>query len=169
MNGLKHIAKIREYCDYIEEHLLNVEKAWKILQEKCKDMRFIYDDFVFWSIDEMIKNHDMSKMSLEEFIPYQQQFFPVGEKPDWANPVFAAAWIHHKAENLHHWESWVGTPETTPYDNECHCVCMVADWMAMGMKLGGTAEDYYRKNYEKIKLPEWAVKFIGEIFERLKA
>lgn len=28
MIGIQHINNIREYCDYVEDHLLNVEKAW---------------------------------------------------------------------------------------------------------------------------------------------
>ena len=41
------IQKTREYLDYLEEHYNNVQKAWKIIQDKCKDMPFIYDDFQF--------------------------------------------------------------------------------------------------------------------------
>lgn len=168
MNGLKHIAKIREYCDYVEEHLLNVEKAWKILQEKCKDMDFVYDDWRWSSIEERIRDHDISKMSHEEFIPYQQQFFPVGMAPSRDNPVFAAAWEHHKANNEHHWENWAVAYPNGGFRAEFECVCMVADWMAMAMKFEDTAESFYVKKKEQIILPEWAVQFIGEIFERIK-
>lgn len=166
MEGLKHIAKIREYCDYLEEHLLNVGKAWKILQEKCKDMNFVWDDHLFWTIDEMIRDHDLSKMSHAEFIPYQQQFFWAGdEKPSKDNPAFAVAWENHKQKNPHHWENWTGLGEGKA--KECHCVCMVADWMAMGMRFGDTAEQFYERKKDEIKLPDWAVRFIREIFERL--
>ena len=82
MIGIQHINKIREYCDYVEEHLLNVEKSWDILQVACKDMNIIYDDYLFWNIDAMVRAHDVSKMSSEEFIPYQRNFFPFGEKDE---------------------------------------------------------------------------------------
>jgi Family of unknown function (DUF5662) len=165
MNGLKHIQQIREYCDYLEEHLLNVGIAWKILQHKCRDMDFIIDDWKFVTIDQWIHEHDVSKMSAEEFIPYQQQFFPVGDTPARDNPVFAAAWEHHKQCNPHHWETWT---QETGLAQELHCVCMVVDWMAMGMKFGDTAEEYYRNNAEKIPLPDWAVRFCEEIFAHLR-
>ena len=55
-----------------------------------------------------------------------------------------------------------------PYAAEVHCVCMVIDWMAMGLEFGDTAEAYYEREKEKIRLPDWAVTFIGEIFERLR-
>jgi len=45
---------------------------------------------------------------------------------------------------------------------------MVLDWMAMGYKFGDTAQEYYEKNKEKIKIPSWAVDFIYQIFDRIK-
>jgi hypothetical protein len=167
MIGILHVNKIREYCNYVEEHLLNVEKAWEIIQVACKDMNVIYDDYLFWNIDAMIRAHDVSKMSDEEFLPYQHNFFPVGLEKD---PVaFDLAWQHHLGCNPHHWQAWTKIRETYPNEQACHCVCMVADWMAMGMKFGDTAEKYYEANRHKMDLPEWAVGFLGEIFHRLRA
>ena len=185
VNGLFHIIKIREYCDYVEEHLRHVEESWMTLREKCQKMRFVYDDYTYWSIDHMVKEHDMSKLSPEEFIQYQRNFFPVKEgdpkalfvptdeqnqiEKDAAKAGFKEAWEHHKSANGHHWQNWTkNEPYYNPYEAECHCVCMVIDWMAMGLKFGDTAESYYEGHKDEIKLPEWAVTFIHEIFEALK-
>ena len=157
--------KIREYCDYIDEHVRNVCRAWKILNEKCSNMRFIYDDFVWGTIQQMIEEHDLSKVSQEEFIQYQRNFYPIGEKDD---SGFDAAWKHHLEHNKHHWQSWADKVFFHPYEAECHCVCMICDWMAMGMKFNDTAEEYYTKNKDKITLPDWAVTFINEIFDRIR-
>lgn len=167
MFGLKYLAKIREYCDYLEEHIKNVEWAWKVLQEKCKDFSFIYDDYVFNWIDSLIKEHDLSKFSQEEFIPYCQKFYPVVENNECVEYVFKEAWEHHKTHNEHHWENWADKKYYNPHEAECHCVCMVIDWMAMGKKFGDSAQEYYEKNKEKITLPDWAIKFCYEIFERI--
>ena len=166
MDGLKHTAKIREYCDYIDEHLNNVFKAWGIVQDACNDMNVIYDDHLFWVIDQMIKEHDISKMSHAEFIPYQRNFYPVEDKD---GSDFPEAWEHHKDQNPHHWENWTKIQTGVPNELACHCVCMVCDWMARGMKFGDTAEKYYEDHKDTIDLPEWAVKFTREIFERLRA
>ena len=163
MEGIRYIEKIREYCCYIERHLRNVEASWVTLQRKCKDMRFIYDDYVFVSIDEEVKAHDLSKFSVEEFIPYQRKFYPVGEPEE-----LGLAWVHHQECNPHHWQHWTAKEYGNPYAAEVHCVCMVIDWMAMGLEFGDTAEEYYEREKEKIDLPDWAVTFIGEIFERLR-
>ncbi len=51
----KKIQKTREYLDYIEEHVTNVIKAWKELQDKCKDMRFMWDDYYYFSIQDEVR------------------------------------------------------------------------------------------------------------------
>ena len=169
MKGLIHVTKIREYCDYLEEHLENVAWAWKLLQEKCKDMKFVWDDFMYATIESMVEEHDLSKFSAEEFMPYCNKFFCVeGEPNDRTEDEFMAAWDHHKEKNKHHWENWADKEFYHPYEAECHCVCMVIDWMAMGKKFGDTAQEYYEKNKGRIKLPDWAIRFIYEIFERIK-
>jgi hypothetical protein len=169
MKGLLHIAKIREYCDYLEEHLENVAWAWKVLQEKCKDMKFVWDDFMYATIDSMVEQHDLSKFSAEEFMPYSNKFFSVeGQLGDRTEDEFKKAWEHHQEHNPHHWQSWAHKEFYHPHEAECHCVCMVIDWMAMGKKFNDTAQDYYEKNKKSIKLPDWAVDFIGEIFSRIK-
>lgn len=167
MLALKYISKIREYCDYLEEHLNNVGWAWKVLQKQCKDMKFVWDDFMWATISSMVKEHDLSKLSKEEFIPYCNQFFSATkEKNDKTKMAFEEAWNHHKENNPHHWEFWASKEFYHPYEAGCHCVCMVIDWMAMGKKFNDSAQEYYEKNKDKINLPDWAIKFCYEIFER---
>lgn len=48
-----------------------------------------------------------------------------------------------------------------------HCVHMILDWMAMGMKFGDTAQQYYESNKSRIHLPEYAEEFMYEIFSRI--
>jgi hypothetical protein len=78
---------------------------------------------------------------------------------------FNAAWENHKEKNPHHWENW--TKKEGGW--VCNCVCMVVDWMAMGMKFNDTPREYYEKNKDKIKLPNYAIKFMYKIFELLEA
>jgi len=165
MQGLKRLAAIRRYCDYIERHLGNVDAAWKLLQEPCRDMRFIYDDYVHGSIEACVAAHDLSKFSPEEFIQYQRAFFPAeGEEKQ----ELGDAWEHHQKENPHHWQNWTVQDFYNPYEAEVHCVCMVIDWMAMAIGLGGSAEQYYEDNKGTIDLPEWAVSLIRDIFDRIR-
>ena len=162
MQLLEHTQKIRAYCDYLDTHVRNVRRAWDGLQGPCKGLRFIYDDWVHACIESMVEDHDLSKVSAAEFIAYQRRFFPVGDAD---KEGFADAWEHHKMNNPHHWEHWTQETYSNPYAAEMHCVCMVVDWTAMAYEFGGSAEAYYLDNAEKIKLPAWAVTFIGEIFD----
>ena len=158
------INKFREYLDYIEEHYNNIQKAWKLINEKCDNsFRFIHDDFVWGTIDSEIKTHDLSKLSPEEFTQYRQFFFPCpSERKN--KELFDLAWEHHKSNNVHHWENWTEKYKDFPYA-DAFVVMNVVDWIAMSFKFGDTAKDYYEKNKDKINMPEWATKLMYEIFE----
>lgn len=161
---LEVIKKTQEYLDYIKEHVTNVNKAWIEVQSKCKDMRFIWDDFYFISIDSEISYHDLSKLSEYEFVQYRKAFYPVNEETDFN---IDQAWEHHKKNNPHHWENWTSIKPYSDADWEVHCVHMVIDWIAMGYKFGNTAKDYYENNKDKINIPDYAVSFINKIFDRV--
>lgn len=162
---LEIIKKTQEYLDYIKEHVLNVRRAWEELQEKCKDMRFMCDGYCFFSILDEVDFHDISKLSEQEFVQYRKAFYPTPNAPEFN---MAEAWEHHKKNNPHHWENWSAIEWGGDPGWEVHCVHMVLDWMAMGYKFGDTAQSYYEKNEEKIKLPRYAIDFIYEIFNRTK-
>lgn len=173
MKALEEIRVTRNYLDYLQEHIINVHKAWQIVQEKCKDLSIVYDDFKYNSLDEEVRSHDLSKLSKEEFFAYRRKFFPTDievqqdeQELKEIEKDFDKAWRHHYENNDHHWEKWKTSSYSHPYAHEIHCAHMVIDWMAMGMKFGDTRE-YYDKNKDKIDLPEWADKFVNEIFDRV--
>ena len=165
MKAIEYIDKTREYLDYLQDHIINVSRAWIELTDKCKDMRFISDDYVYNSLCDEITDHDLSKLSAEEFVQYREAFFPVDGKD---KKPLGDAWEHHRANNPHHWENWTAEKYINPYAWEVHCVHMVCDWMAMGYKFEDTAQEYYERNTDRIKLPGYAVAFIYEIFDRIK-
>lgn len=169
MAGHAHIRQIRNYCLYIEDHLNRVHAAWRLIQDRCGDLFPLHDDFLWNEIDCMIREHDLSKFSPEEFIPYQRQFFPAGRAPTAESPEFQAAWEHHKAHNPHHWEHWTreNLPEAYTNQNVCHCVCMIADWVAMGEAGNDSAETYYREHRSRIALPLWAHQLVITMLERI--
>lgn len=161
---LEVIEKTQEYLNYVKEHVLNVRKAWGEVQDKCKDMRFMYDDFYYFSIHDSVDFHDISKLSEFEFVQYRRAFYPAKDEPKYN---MDEAWEHHKKYNPHHWENWTTIKPRFDADWEVHCVHMVIDWIAMGYKFGDTARDFYEKNKEKINIPDYAVRFINEIFDRV--
>lgn len=165
MKTIEVIQKTREYLDYIEEHINNVQKAWNELKVKCKDMAFIWDDYRYFSIQDMVDRHDMSKLSEKEFIQYRKFFYPLKKEQKYD---IREAWGNHKKENPHHWENWTKEDFYNPYAQEVHCVHMILDWMAMGYKFGDTAQEYYEKNRDKINIPEEWIDFMYQIFDRVR-
>jgi hypothetical protein len=159
------IQKFREYLDYIEEHYDNVQKAWELIKDKCKDFKVIHDDWCFALIDQEVKNHDDSKLSVEEFQAYRQWFFPCSYEQS-NKDIFDKAWEHHKKHNEHHWQNWTIIQNNKPYQ-EIYLVMNLIDWIAMGFKFGDTAKDYYKKNKNKIDIPKWAIEMMYNIFDRI--
>lgn len=159
------IQRTREYLDYLERHIDNVQKAWKEVSEKCKDMSFVWDDFRWFSIQEMVDTHDASKLSEAEFVQYRRFFYPL---PEDDGVTLTPAWDHHKKENPHHWQNWATRSHYHPYAEECHLVCMVLDWMAMAYELGGSAQEYYEKNIADIHIPDEWIPFLYQIFDRVR-
>ena len=101
----------------MERHINNVEKAWELIQEKCdgKDFEFLNDEYeyAYAMINHDVVNHDMSKLSKEEFIQYRQFFFPTSNETK-DKKLFDDAWENHKKHNLHHWQSWTKLLNTNP-------------------------------------------------------
>lgn len=183
MTGLDKIKELRAYCDYVDEHLNNVAEAWIILQKSCKHEKQVWNDFDFMFTHTLIEEHDLSKLGSAEFVQYAEWFYGShGVQYDiWddgglsdikhseAKKAFDAAWEHHKVNNPHHWQNWAQAKESFPGEASCHLMCMVADWMAMGIKFGDTAEEYYEREKDNIKLPEWAVEQLRRVFKALEA
>lgn len=161
MKGQEIIDRTRDYLDYLEEHLENVQKAFVEITDACNGMWWVSDDYSWHTLRQEVIYHDLSKFSVEEFVPYRERFFPVDEgenKGDQETGAFAMAWEHHKMNNPHHHEVI-----KAPLD----VVHMVIDWTAMGYKFGDTAREYYEENKGKIKLSEDHKKIMFKIFDKI--
>lgn len=165
MEGLGFVNQTRRYLDYLEKHLKHIARAWSIIEQGCRGMRFLSDDYAYDLLRRQVESHDVSKFSEMEFTRYRKHFYSVkGEK----ELDFDIAWQHHILHNSHHWEGWVeGEDKTPPYGKEIDCVHMVINWMAMSFHFGGDPREYYEKNRDTIKLSEDSISFIYEIFSKI--
>lgn len=198
MQALEYVKWFREYLDYVEDHIKNIDTAWIMVRNACnkaamegRAFHFMADDFLYWDIDYHVRTHDLSKFSAEEFVAYAVWF-----KSDYgiklrekvavvpatqvdsltlklhsdAQRDFLAAWEHHKKCNSHHWENWTTTPERYPNEHTVHLVCMVIDWTAMAIAFKERPySSYYDKQCTKINLPEWADKTVRRLFAELES
>lgn len=136
MKGFDYIRATRNYCDYLEEHLTNVSKAFTELTQACDGKEhWVADDFTWHTIREDVRLHDISKFSPQEFVQYRNHFFPTTSK-DKESSGFSEAWENHKRENHHHHETC---------EDRLDVVHMLIDWMAMSYKFGDTPREYYEK------------------------
>lgn len=158
------IDRTREYLDYIENHVKNVQKAWKELQRKCSDMDFMTDETIKALIDTDVQQHDLSKLSESEFVQYRKCFYPCSDEGKYD---LGEAWMHHKLCNSHHHENWTLNAVENSTTWKVNCVHMIIDWMAMGYKFNSPPREYYEKNKDMIVLPDFAIEFMYKIFDRI--
>ena len=162
-------AKQQEYLKYIEEHIYNVERAWRTIKRTCVTYlayKCNASDFIF--INDLISKHDLSKYSKEEFEPYRKNFYPINEQEKQNNKEsFEKAWEHHYMMNPHHWDYWAadGRENEMPFT---YVVEMICDWQAMGYKFGNTPKEYYEKNKNNIILGKIQEEWIYELFYRME-
>ena len=161
MKGLEYIKKTREYLDYLEVHLKNIEKAFKEFTEKCSELDVIYDDFKFTSLRDAVINHDLSKFSTAEFVQYRQRFYQVkGE--DVNEKVLELAWASHYLDNSHHPEYW---KFVEPLNIDL--AHFVIDLMSMSYVFGGKPYEYYKRNLPRWKIDSDSREYLETIFRCL--
>ena len=128
----------KEYEEYIVAHKERVTKFASWLKENCPE---VFDGVDLDLFDEMIKDHDDSKFSEEEFEPYAQRWF--GDKKK--TPEYEDAWVHHYMHNEHHPEFWLG--EDMPY---IYILEMICDWGSFSIEKEDFKElsDFYYNKAE---------------------
>ena len=123
----------KEYFEYINAHKERVTKFASWLEENCPEVFEGVDLDVFW---DLIKEHDESKFSEEEFEPYAQRWHGDGKETF----EYEEAWKHHWMNNEHHPEYWLG--EDMPY---IYILEMLCDWGSFSIDKGdfGELSDFY--------------------------
>jgi hypothetical protein len=149
-----------DYKQYVVDHKARVEQFADWLLEHCPEVLDEVDPDIFW---DLIKAHDESKFSEEEFEPYAQKWFGDGRK----TREYELAWEHHWSNNEHHPEYWDG--EDMPY---IYILEMICDWGSFSIASGDMKElsDFYfnkaKADPEK-NLSEATQEIIEDIISRI--
>lgn len=160
MKAQEYIDSTRAYLDYLEEHIVNVGKAFAELTDAAEGKEsWVGDDFEWHTIRQDVMFHDISKFTKEEFVQYRDNFFPITEK-DKEVSGFDLAWENHKDKNHHHHE----TAET--YGDIVH---MLVDWIAMSYKFNGNPRDFYDKTKPDMGFDESQHLFIDRQLSHLES
>lgn len=152
-----------EYKNYIIEHKTNVTKFADWLVENLPELFTEATDVE--TFYEVIKEHDESKWSEEEFEPYAQRWH--GDKVK--TPEYEEAWKHHWMHNEHHPEFWLG--EDMPY---IYILEMICDWGSFSIKSGNMRElsDFYynkAKDDEEKNLSDATKEIVEEILTKINS
>ena len=175
--GIKQ--KELEYYNYCIDHIQNVQLAWSNIKKDSKCIDLIINSNLPGSIDKkenypefestldfQISSHDNSKFKDDEWDAYRKYFYPINEDEKIsASADFDFAWKHHYENNMHHWDHWYFKNMTNLMPLS-YIVEMCCDWIAMSMKFGGTALDWYNSNKKKIHLGNDQETFTVELFKR---
>ncbi|MBQ6560655.1 MAG: catalase [Erysipelotrichaceae bacterium] len=130
--------------------------------------------------------HDLSKYSLEEFVPSVKYFqgyrSPYGKEKELKG--YSEGWLHHKGRNKHHWEYWV---DRTHGQTQLVCIKMpinyllesVLDRIAASKVYNGSSytdskpldffqssKEYHVMNQENAKEIEELLKYLKENGEK---
>ena len=152
----------KEYKEYVDAHKERVEKFADWLLKNCPEVFEGVDEEVFL---ELIKEHDDSKFSEEEFEPYAQKWF--GDKQK--TPEYEEAWKHHWQNNEHHPEYWLG--EDMPY---IYILEMLCDWGSFSIDKGDMSElsDFYyneAKDDQEKNLSDATKEIIEEVLTKINS
>ena len=153
---------LEENENYIAAHQERVSIFADWLKENLPEL---FDNVDLDVFDELIKEHDASKWSEEEFEPYAQRWF--GDKKKTLE--YDLAWKHHWTHNEHHPEFWLG--EDMPY---IYILEMLCDWGSFSVESGNYKEliDFYykkAKNDEEKNLSDNTKTIIEEILDKINS
>ncbi len=153
----------KEYKNYIIKHKANVTKFADWLVENLPELFTEATDVE--TFYKLIKEHDESKWSEEEFEPYAQHFY--GDKKN--DFEYEEAWKHHWTHNEHHPEFWLG--EDMPY---IYILEMLCDWGSFSIASGNMkelSEFYFNKarDDEEKNLSDNTKINIEEILEKINS
>jgi hypothetical protein len=145
---------------YILEHKERVQQFAGWLKENLPEL---FENIDIELFDEMIRDHDDSKFSEEEFEPYAQKWFNNSGK----TLEYEEAWKHHWLNNEHHPEFWLG--EDMPY---IYILEMICDWGSFSIKSGNFRElsDFYynkAKDDEEKNLSDVTKEIIEDILNKI--
>ena len=150
-----------EYRKYIIAHKERVSKFADWLK---KNLPEIFNNVDMSAFDEVIKEHDESKFSEEEFDAYAKHFYD----DDDYSLEYDNAWEHHWMNNEHHPEHWLG--QDMPY---IYILEMLCDWGSFSIDKGNLKEliDYYyseARDDEEKNLSDNTKIIIEEILDKIE-
>lgn len=162
------VIKKQEYVNYIDDHVRNVQKAFRdyFIPFLTNENKFVsdvlsYEDFIeaISNVSEQIKEHDASKYYDVEFDGYRAYFHPTiieksmdDEYQKWIKEKFDESWKHHYENNCHHVQFWVNFETNEISDMSLPAIIeMLCDWIGMSMHFKTSTREWYENKADTEK------------------
>lgn len=157
----------KQYHEYLEGHIGNVQEALELLH--TLGIQFIDDNYE--ELKSICQNHDASKYSDEEYIPYREHFYPTCDEDKLKTEAFELACRHHIKNNKHHWDYWLDENNQLDIPDEqeykLYCVERCCDWLAMSCQHDEPSSAWYHANKESIQMPDYGWELCDEIMSKV--
>ena len=156
----------KAYFKYLEDHITNAYKALIILEDLNID--FINENKD--KLEKIVKEHDKTKYTSDEYPMYRRHFFPVKGELEIPNE-FNIAVAHHYKNNKHHWQHWINNNELISnideYEYKLHTIERIADWMSSSKYENDSVLNYWNKYKDIIIMPKYAFEMMNDILNKL--
>lgn len=157
----------KQYNEYLEGHIGNVQEALELLN--TLDIQFVKDNYE--ELKSICQEHDASKYSEEEYIPYREHFYPINDEEKLKTEAFELACRHHIKNNKHHWDYWLNDNNELDIPDEheykLYCVERCCDWLAMSCQHDEVSNGWYNANKESITMPDYGWELCDEIMSEV--
>lgn len=153
------------YLEHYFTHTYFCVLAWKAIRKELLDTKVITEEELSF-INHLIAWHDNSKISDEEFHPYAAFFYPGSKDDPKIREDFLEALKHHKANNIHHFETLANYKGS---DWKCYVIELICDYIAMGWEMNNYLFEYYSLNRDKINLPSLYKEYLESVLEIIRA
>lgn len=162
----------KQYDEYIKKHQKAVRQGFGWLSIYLPGLIEEWSDMMMVDI---IRNHDVSKYSSEEYDAYDRYFYGEGEKTKEVKDAFNRAWLHHIHANPHHWQHWVlinDDPNLVEIVLEMdypYIIEMICDWWAFSWVKGDLYEifKWWEEHEKYMKLHVKTRKTVVDILEKI--
>lgn len=160
----------KQYNEYLNEHIANVQKAGKWLISHFPDILSSEEKIALTKA--WLTCHDSSKFGPEEYDAYDAYFYG-GNKSHKIVSDFNYAWLHHIHNNPHHWQYWILAHDDEPEEvlemPRGYAVEMIADWWSFSFKSGNLHDIFnWYEQHKGMKLHPKTRAFVEDILKRIR-
>lgn len=166
------IQRTNDYKEYLRSHIEAVIQTYNVSIKPYLSKQLSSSQF--GKLYNLIRNHDKSKYSKEEWTPYLDKYYYGSNKSiEQIYKNYKYALLHHKYKTPHHWQYRLNITDkqiVTPLSMDFYYIIEVlCDWHSFSAKdLQSTAYSWYKDHNDKFILSLNTKVFVNKMINLLK-